>query len=464
MNQVTFLLELLNEIDKYNQEANDNSKINLQCCNSKDLLKDFEIVTTSQIREILPKMITKNVIIEEEKIIGKTCNREQIKQNLIFHISLEDCTNIKELTDTLSKCMMYYQDSFYQDVFCEMFPKYPEIMYLVGLLRELNIDDKKVQNVTFGNVEEVFYNSIKNVLKTKKSYDEVSSFLIKLNYLIPENKIKNFFPNLKLITSLSRDICPFEEEDKKNINELLSGASSYEEISKIIFELGYTKKQKRLAESEESLLSFTETLENIKQRKNIISHKEKLNKLINKRKELEQQSLDCEFEITTIEIALNTEKTNINNHNKIIADSSSNIFKRIINRKKIKNSRTAISESESKTEKLESNKEKLNQKITKIKEEIILIEKRFKTITNLDFVPSDVSFMQSYYEPNHFFDETELENSIINLKQEIERLKKEIAELIQTGLIILDDKQLQDSNQTTILDSELIKHSHPKKQ
>ena len=40
MNQVTFLLELLNEIDKYNQEANDNSKINLQCCNSKALL-DF---------------------------------------------------------------------------------------------------------------------------------------------------------------------------------------------------------------------------------------------------------------------------------------------------------------------------------------------------------------------------------------------------------------------------------------
>lgn len=68
----------------------------------------------------------------------------------------------------LSKCLIYYRDSYYREVFSEVFPKYPEIMYLVGVLRELNIGNEKVQNVTFDNVKEVIYNSIKKFLKTKK--------------------------------------------------------------------------------------------------------------------------------------------------------------------------------------------------------------------------------------------------------------------------------------------------------
>lgn len=285
---------------------------------------------------------------------------------------------------------------------------------------------------------------------------------MKLVCSIPENKIDEFFPNLKLVSALILDIFPYDKEEEKIINKSLSSASNYEELSKIIFKLGYTRKQEKLSDTEKNLLLMTESLESRKQTKNIIAHKDELNKLIKKKQELDHQLLDCEIKIIKVEISLNTERINIDNHNNIIADSSSNIFKRIINGKKIKESTTIINESDLKAKDLELQKEELIKKTNEIKEELASIEKEFKTITNLDYFSSSESFMQIYYESDYNSNETELENLINNLKQEIERLTKELDELIQTGLIIFDDNQLDDNDKLTILETESFKPYHPK--
>ena len=459
MAQATFILELLKQVDRYNEEVEDNNKVEVCVANTRNYLKDWEKTDTSKIREVLPKMVTKKIKIEEERIIGQTLSKEQIESNLIFHIGLKDCTSIKEIISVLDKCYTYYNDSYYRDTFCEIFPNYSKLVNMKDILYNLNITNEKVQNVTFENIDEIIFNSIKNVFRGLKTYNEIKDIIFNIRYFMKEDEIKEIFQNFELFTQFIMDIFPVNEEDKEYMNNLFSNASSYEELSKIVFKLGYNKKKKELEEEENYLVSENKLLEDIRMRKEIIENKEEINKMINDRNELQELIFTFDSKIKRIEISINMEKKVIDKNNGFIEKSSDSLFKKIKNRKRIRGANDNISISKAKTEKLEIEKDDLIKKITEAREVLSVIEEKFKTITHFDFFPINESAMEFYYSQDYWsdIDESEVIKWIEILKQKIDKLRKELDDIVQNGLVIFEDESLEDSNEKNISNSRVSK-------
>lgn len=263
MTQLNFLLQELDKIDKYNnEEENENKKVCLSIFGNH--FDNIDCSNIATVKKELKKLVTKEVFIEEEKIIGKTLMPQQIKDNLLFHIELEECTNISMLTAAIFNCSKYYYDSYYKAIFSEIFPNYPKVIRLMDIINTLDIKDEKIENVTFENIENLLIDTIKKVFNKLKSYNELISFIKTINSIMREDEIEEIFPVFELFSNFAIDVASNEEE-VKFVNEQLSDISSYEELSKVIFRIGAVKKTKKIAQNE-AIINFLETILGIVQK------------------------------------------------------------------------------------------------------------------------------------------------------------------------------------------------------
>lgn len=122
----------------------------------------------------------------------------------------------------------------------------------------------------------------------------------------------------------------------------------------------------------------------------------------------------------------------------MIKESSSNLIKRIIFRKRIKQYKHDLQESINKMQLLKKDNQGIPDKIDALTKEINSIETEFKSITQFDYVPDDIREMEYYYQR----DITEYEKNNLD---SIEWSKKHITELTKTLEAIEKSNILKDS-------------------
>lgn len=441
--QASFIIDILEQVDKYEtNKENYQSKIEIQYFDTTNSIVNT-INDIKSLKKTIQNRITEKITIEEEVIIGTTLSKEKIKTNLLTNLDFKKCTNLKEVVDNINKCSIYYQDSYYRDIFLEIFPNYIEIKEIIKIFSGLDIEQEKVENITFENIKEVIYTSIKNIFKHKNTYHELNSLLIRLddkfNQLSNEEQQK-IFPNFKLIKELFKNLCPIKDEETKYINSLLVNVSNYEDFSKIVCNLSYNKKSQELIQTQTSLNNVSKSLEDIKIKKNIVASRELLDTMIDRKQELAISVNSCDLKLDENRILIDDEVKYQDNKTKIIQDKSSTFFKKVIDRRKIKNYTTELDSSKLKSQTLENERKKLLEEQEKLKQEITDIKRKFKDITNLDYFPIDKSFMESYYEKDYSEYETQMTKWRVKLRKEIELLKEELTRIAETGLIIQEDK------------------------
>lgn len=413
-------------------------------------MKEFEQITTSELREALSKMITKKVTIEDEKIIGETLSKEQIKTSLVFHIGLYECATIRDIFEALNKCSVYYYDSYYRDVFLEIFPDYFKLINILNILERLDFINEEVKNVTFENVYEIICNYIKNVFRNIKTYNELKDVIYIIRPLMNFNEFKEMFVNFDIFLELVMDLTPCNDEEKNKFNKLISDAKNYNEMSSLIFKLGYQMKKSKLEENESYLITQKKYLENIKIKKNIVKNKDNLNDMIKKGNELRNSLFAIDIELGTNDYFIDREKKLIVENKNAIVDSSSNLFRKIKERKKIRNSTNNVNICELNLKKLELKKDEIKKKKESFKREIELIEKKFKEISHLDFLPFDEANMQFYYADDYYLNESEFRESIEKIEGEIKNLKKQLDNIIQIGLIKFNVETIEVNNEKKV--------------
>ena len=184
-NQEYFLLEVLEQIEKYNSEQHDDEeKILIQVFwQGGDSCDEYKEDITS-LKEKIKSKVKRQVRIESEKIIGETPSKELCQQNIDYHISLADCTNFLKLKNQIAYCSLYYQDINYKEVFFSKFPTYSQVRELITLIDYLQIPDFELTGVTFENIKEKLEHIIETFTQTLHTTIE----FWKIKNMIDQNK------------------------------------------------------------------------------------------------------------------------------------------------------------------------------------------------------------------------------------------------------------------------------------
>ena len=118
MSQYLFLEELLDQIEEYNKENPKEKKVWILINCSGNHFRNYDTYNVLEIKKELQTMVTKDFIIEEEKIIGNTHSKEQIIKNMLYQIDLDDLENSSD------RIKQYYKDTYYKKYLLEIIDKY----------------------------------------------------------------------------------------------------------------------------------------------------------------------------------------------------------------------------------------------------------------------------------------------------------------------------------------------------
>lgn len=434
--QAKFITDALNIVEKFNSNEKNSRKIKINLYEPPSKESKYGVTAIEDIKLLkdkLQKEITHNIDIEEEKIIGTTLPKEGVINNILSNLNAP-YKNVDELSLFLGKCKSYINDDYYKDVFKELMPNYKNIERLYEVLVKLHMQSEKLENRTLENLEEKLYNLIKNSFNNKKTFSDILNHLYKLKFL--DNTLVNeLFPNHDLLLKCCKDIMYI---DKNELDIKLEKCTSYDDILKVITSFTYSKNKKELLEKEKQLNNYNKRLEEIEITKNIILSKDHLNELINDRKEKYRKKNEYNFDLINNVNKIDREVKYQENINNLIKESSSNLIKRIIFRKRIKQYKHDLQESINKMQLLKKDNQGIPDKIDALTKEINSIETEFKSITQFDYVPDDIREMEYYYQR----DITEYEKNNLD---SIEWSKKHITELTKTLEAIEKSNILKDS-------------------
>ncbi len=435
-NQYKFICGILDDIDKFNREVTDDKKVKIDVYTSiKGKFDEYNLLDVKKIKDELLTMVTREIKIENQKVIGKTLDEKDIKESILFNIGLKKSMTIKGLLSSLNMCKEYYDVDYYHNTFCNIFPNYLECLEMIKVLYQLYGLDFVLNELSFENMINILRDNIKYKFNSIMNYDEIYTALNIINSN-KNNYIKELFPNSSFIINYMKENY-LNSEERNSINLLLREVVTYEDKVRVIINFIYEKINNSIIEEESMMEKMEKDYEYINTGKRIIANKEKLNSLINRYREIDDYGSNFSIEISNIDIEsqIGINNNTITSLEGTLESYSSSLFKRIWYRKKIRNI-------ENKIKKIRENNIELNDKISKNKKkqeendkELADIENEFKGITGFDFIPFDVASMDYYYNKDY----SEEEKNYINMKNdiynEIISLREKINGIVNSGLL-----------------------------
>ena len=364
-------------------------------------------------------MVTNNITIEEEKIIGKTLDKNKIKSNILYHIDFSKCKRFIDLIDKLYICKEYNNDKYYGSTFKEIFPSHDKIKDLIHILYAIEIDESIIKKININNIEEVLCEALKNSFKNKKLY-QINNTLSKLKSYCGNNKeIEKLFPNYKILLQIINII---DEKRIDEIDRIISRASSYEEIYNILMdikEINKSEKENQVNKYNKFINALNNT---ILKKHQILENKEEIKKIIASNNSL-NNSLD-ELETKENNININIDKYT---YNKKLTEReteklSSNLIKYIANRIKIAKLNRTIEEYNKKISKTNLEKIAIEEEKNKIKELNEVLKTNFYNLSGIETIPNNYSVLEEYEKIN----DTRIIDRITELKLEVAKLKNEL--------------------------------------
>lgn len=166
--QYYFLSEMLKEIRLINLQRN--NKIGIIILSNNVIYEEENNPNISLACSSLNNLVTKEIKLEKEKIVGKVLKDDIIINVVKYNIDLENCLCLNDLIISIKKCDMYYLDNYYRKYLIKLFPDYIKVRKL--LLDILIISNKNInlENITYTNILEklqMIYNKL-NHIKVKK--------------------------------------------------------------------------------------------------------------------------------------------------------------------------------------------------------------------------------------------------------------------------------------------------------
>ena len=233
--QYSFLDEVLTQIEKYNNDNKIKVKIAIFTPNRQHFNK-FDLTDIKEIKEELKELITREIVFQEESIIGNTLDKNKLITNIIYHTGIKQCKTTKDLINTLIICDKYYNDSYYSKIFKEIFPNYIEVKEKVLLL-----DPKEeISNINFNNIQ----SKIKLIL-LKKEINKINTQIEQNNIIILGlEKIIRIINIKKNIINNKDKLTELYNEDNKT-KELIDNENS--KIEEIDRQINLTKYNKELS-------------------------------------------------------------------------------------------------------------------------------------------------------------------------------------------------------------------------
>ena len=164
MSQYNFLEKALNETESVNKEDPEH-KIKLLVLNGKTVYKGDN---TNEALLKIKELITREISIEEERIIGTTLDHDNIIKNMAFHLDLENCNCTDDLIDVITLGDAYYSDSFYQKYLQELID-YPKFRAALVNIRKVSMENYELTDLTYSNIIDKLvdlHDNITNDVKT----------------------------------------------------------------------------------------------------------------------------------------------------------------------------------------------------------------------------------------------------------------------------------------------------------
>ena len=227
--QVMLLDNILNQISQYNNQAKD-KKVEIQLF-SNNKFKEKESTNISEIKKELHENISDNIIIEEEKIIGKTLSKDIVRKNLISQVNLENCKNIQDVINIIKLCIEYSNDTYYNSYIKEIFKDINEVSELLPELIKLNINKLPIEEIDYNNIKEKLEKIIneEKIHHLNEKIDNKEMILkglekllkhatIEQNIIDNKDEIKKIYANYENIQSKNNQIESEIDELNRNID------------------------------------------------------------------------------------------------------------------------------------------------------------------------------------------------------------------------------------------------------
>ena len=429
MSQYLFLCDILDQVIKFNNEQKKDNQVEIYVWGAKNISENKHN-DIEKIKKDLYVNVMKSIVVNEEKIIGKTLDREIIINNIKYHIDIESVKNLSDLKAFLIRCMTYYSDSYYKEIFQSIFKDFELVKKMMTVFYFCNIDLKiesasfdNILSLLFKNMNSVFYHN--NLDKIKNFFDYLS------NSDISKEVIEKYYPNFFDITKYINEISIKDEQQKKKYDTIFKRTENYNDAINLIIRISYYQKIEESSKIERELEYYKNSLRDVKYKNNIIEDKEKILKFVARYKKLNLLLRECEETIDRNSEFIEEENTNVDFQNVNINEFSKNKLRKFINRKKINLSLANIDDSKKKiTNRISQNKKLLTSKYEML-EEMKQIENLFKEKYGLNKIPNDELFIIMLINTK---DLTE-EEIVIKIKLLEQRLAKE-----KTSIEYLKDK------------------------
>lgn len=446
--QAQFITEYLNIIDKYNKEQPE-KRIKLNFHASGNYNSIFDTYDMDSITDSVSNQITDDITIEEEKIIGNTLSEEEKNKNLKLQLGCESCHSIKDIIKLLRKTEKFYKNSYYKEILSTIFPDYEKLKDLAPLLEKLDNKEQSIESVDLENLKDTIVACLKDRMNKDQSYSSLSETIEAMEKLQGDREI---LPHFKLFSKLVKELKPIDEIEEEAIEKILKSSSNYEELSEQIAYLSQKKKKQAIKESKKLLQEEMKRLEKMNRQERLAFRKSQLNRMIDDKENAEKKIESLSKESKNQEKLLTKESEKKKQAEKQIEKLSTNFFKRVIHRKKIKSHRQELVNITQQSEMLRIQKERNSNRIKELHGRINTLEDYFKDITDTD-IPMNKSALQELFSQS--FSRTDILNSrmrITNFESGIEKLQKDLQEIEQSG-IIKKEKEKNHELETMIQDS-----------
>ena len=163
-NQYIFLSNILDEVNRFNV---DNNRITPLYSSYPRLFEEqYETDNIDEMKNKLFNLITKEISIDEEVIIGDVLDSDTIIISMMYHIDLENALCLLDIKESLKMCNKYYNDSYYKNYLLNIFPDFLEVY---SLINRFNYDDllEEVSNVNYNNIKDILLSKLNDYSKQK---------------------------------------------------------------------------------------------------------------------------------------------------------------------------------------------------------------------------------------------------------------------------------------------------------
>ena len=447
MNQYKYLCDVLDQIDKFNNESSERKKTHITFFGRTELQNKFirefdEVQDISKMKEKLKKLITPSVDIQKEVIIGKTLSEEELTQSILFNIGIKDIMTVDEVRLMLKMCTKYYSNENYRDAFLKIFPKYEEISLLVELLYRLeNVAGVGLlDSLSFHNMPDIFNNSglIKEAIKTifdgNIDYDTMRKIINSIHFVDNSKLITNIFPYFDFVYKFMSDTY-LSYSEIEEVNLMLAEAKTYDDKVRVIMNFFYKKTLDDISRAEDNKTTIDNNYEYMFAGKRIIANKELLNSLIERYNELRKSGNDISGELGRLDFLMQMNESSIRNYTNYLNSYTSSFWRKLLNAGKIKKYKKNLFELNNTRIDLERKYKDYTAERDRFVQEEKEIENKFKEITGLYYIVSDVSSMDFYYSRDYTEVEKSYQSYIEENTIELFKLRKRLKMIQQSGLI-----------------------------